>query len=131
MPAASSRSSRWSSAERTADGRASQTRWSDYKVLHQVGEVAAPGISDQPACHSWIEAQQVHDDLLESVGVARHVERHAQLVPGVGVHGLERRRLLKRRGGFAVLPELGVREAEAVPGAVDLGVQAGGFAELV
>src|SRR5258708_16314059 len=47
------------------------------------------------------------------------------------VHGLKRRRLLQRLGGFAVPPELGVGEAEAVPGAVDLGIETRGFAKLV
>ena len=54
---------------------------------------------------------------------------HAKLVPGMRIHGLERGGLVQRRGRFFVLPELCVREPHAVPGAVDLRIEAGRFAE--
>ena len=37
---------------------------------------AAPGIANQPARLFGVEAQQVHDDLLEPLSIARRVERH-------------------------------------------------------
>ena len=47
----------------------------------------------------------------------------------MGIHGLQGRGLVEGRRGCLVLPEMRMRKAQSVPGAVELRVQAGRFAE--
>jgi hypothetical protein len=60
-------------------------------VGHQISQIGALGILDQMARHERIETVQMHDDLGDSFRLMQVMVRHAQRIPGVGIHRLQHR----------------------------------------
>ena len=76
-----------------------------------------------------LEALEMADDLAGLFGlVAVHVHAR-QLVPAVGAHGLQFGVAAQRLDGLVVAALADQREAQAVPGPVELGVERQGLAE--
>jgi hypothetical protein len=71
----------------------------------------------------------VHDHRVHLVPILQRVIGHAQLVPRVRIHRLQRGGLAECVCRPIVLPQGGVRKPQPIPCAIELWMQAGRFAE--